>query len=67
MSKTREISIEIRLRIFISNVKSVLLYGCEIWKVTKRINHKGPAKGYEEMPRGNFQNLVTYVISNEKL
>lgn len=34
------ISRDLKLRIFVSNVKSVLLYGCETWKVTKSISTK---------------------------
>jgi hypothetical protein len=30
-----EISIATKLQIFMTNVKPVLLYGCEIWKCTK--------------------------------
>ena len=32
--KTRDISLRTKLRIFNSNVKSVLLYGCETWKAS---------------------------------
>ena len=35
--KSREITTKTKLRIFRSNVKSVLLYGCETWKVTAEI------------------------------
>lgn len=31
------ISLELKLNIFTSSVKSVLLYGCETWKVTRRL------------------------------
>jgi hypothetical protein len=35
--RAREISIETKLKIFRSNVKSVLLFACETWKSTKKI------------------------------
>lgn len=35
--KARDISTKTKLRIFRSNVKAVLLYGCETWKVTTQI------------------------------
>jgi hypothetical protein len=35
--KNRNISRKTKLRLFNSNVKSVLLYGCETWKVTNRL------------------------------
>jgi hypothetical protein len=35
--KNRNISRKTKLILFNSNVKSVLLYGCETWKVTKQI------------------------------
>jgi hypothetical protein len=35
--EARDISTAEKLRIFISNVKSVLPYRCESWRVTKRI------------------------------
>lgn len=38
--RAREISMETKLRIFQTNVKAVLLYGCETWKVTSEITHK---------------------------
>ena len=33
--KAKEISVKTKLRIFNSNVKSVLMYGCETWATTK--------------------------------
>jgi hypothetical protein len=36
----RIISRRTKLQIFNSNVKSVLLYGCETWKVTEQISHR---------------------------
>ena len=36
--KSKDISVQTKLRIFRSNVKSVLLYGCETWKDTKSIS-----------------------------
>jgi len=33
--KSKEISIKTKLHIFNSNVKSVLLYGCETWRSTE--------------------------------
>jgi DNA-binding winged helix-turn-helix (wHTH) protein len=38
--KSKEISRNTKLRIFNINVKSVLLYGCETWKITQNISHK---------------------------
>jgi hypothetical protein len=38
--KTNDISLRTELRIFTSNVKSVLLYGCEKWRVTHEICRK---------------------------
>jgi hypothetical protein len=37
---TNNISRRLKLQIFNSNVKSVLLYGCETWKVTKSVTNK---------------------------
>ena len=37
---TRDISMLTKLRIFNSNVKSVLLYGCETWRTTKTMLQK---------------------------
>jgi len=37
VGKARDKSTEAKLRIFRSNLKSFLLYGCESWKVTKRL------------------------------
>jgi hypothetical protein len=37
---SKELSIKTKLRIFNSNVKSVLLYGCETWRTTKTIQRK---------------------------
>ena len=37
---SRVIRIATKLRIFNSNVKSVLLYGSETWRITKRTQHK---------------------------
>ena len=33
----KEINLKTKLRVFNSNVKTVLLYGCEIWRKTKKI------------------------------
>ena len=33
--KTRDISLKTKLKLFNSNVKSVLLYGCETWNASK--------------------------------
>lgn len=38
--KSKKIKLKTKLRIFKSNVMSVLLYGCESWKVTKGIAKK---------------------------
>jgi hypothetical protein len=38
--KNKNISRKTKLRLFNSNVKSVLLYGCETWKVTKQITNQ---------------------------
>jgi hypothetical protein len=35
--KAKKISTKTKMKIFSSNVKSVLLYRCETWKVTKKI------------------------------
>jgi len=37
---SKEISTKTKLRIFNSNVKSTLLYGCETWRTTKTIQQK---------------------------
>ncbi|OOY36395.1 hypothetical protein BOV89_12810 [Solemya velum gill symbiont] len=37
---SKEIHTRTKLRIFNSNVKSVLLYGCETWRTTKNIQNK---------------------------
>ena len=37
---SRHISRRTKLRIFNSNVKSILLYGCETWRTTKTMQHK---------------------------
>jgi hypothetical protein len=38
--RSKEISRNTKVRIFNTNVKSVLLYGCESWKITQTISHK---------------------------
>lgn len=38
--QSRKLTRRVKLKIFGSNVKSVLLYGCETWKVTKAISHQ---------------------------
>jgi hypothetical protein len=38
--KNKNIRIKTKLKIFNSNVKAVLLYGCETWKVTSSITQK---------------------------
>jgi hypothetical protein len=38
--KAKQISIKTKIKIFSSNVKSVLLYGCETWKVRKKMFKK---------------------------
>ena len=38
--KASKISLQTKLRLFNSNVKSVLMYGCETWKTTKGIVRK---------------------------
>ena len=35
-----QLSINIKIRIFNTNVKPVLLYGCETWKTTQSLNNK---------------------------
>ncbi|GFR62101.1 LINE-1 retrotransposable element ORF2 protein [Elysia marginata] len=40
--KTRDISLKTKLRIFNSNVKSVLLYGCEAWNASTTCIKKDP-------------------------
>ena len=37
---TKEISTETKMRIFNSNVKSVLFYGCETWKTTGKVQRR---------------------------
>ena len=37
---SKRISLRLKLKIFNSNVKSVLLYACETWKVTKSLTQK---------------------------
>ena len=37
---SKRLSRRLKLKIFNSNVKSVLLYGCETWKVTKSLTHR---------------------------
>nr|KAG5689503.1 hypothetical protein BaRGS_000609 [Batillaria attramentaria] len=37
---SKVVSIKTKLRIFNSNVKSVLLYGCETWRTTKTMQQK---------------------------
>nr|KAG5697797.1 hypothetical protein BaRGS_016059 [Batillaria attramentaria] len=37
---SKVVSIRTKLRIFNSNVKSVLLYGCETWRITKTMQQK---------------------------
>ncbi len=38
--RSRAISVKTKLRIFNTNVKSVLLYACETWRVTKASNNR---------------------------
>ena len=38
--KTHNISLNTKLKIFNSNVKSILLYGSETWRTTSNINSK---------------------------
>ena len=38
--KASKISISTKIRLFNSNVKSVLLYGCETWKTTQGVINK---------------------------
>ena len=38
--QSKEISLRTKLKLFESNVKSVLLYACETWKVTAKITKK---------------------------
>ena len=38
--KSKKLSINMKIRIFKSNVLSVLLYGSECWKITKTIENK---------------------------
>jgi len=40
VSRSKEISLRTTVRIFNTNVKSVLMYGAETWRVTKRISDK---------------------------
>ena len=38
--KATKVSIKTKIRLFNSNVKSVLMYGCETWTVTKSVLKK---------------------------
>jgi hypothetical protein len=38
--RARSLSLKTKLRIFASNVMSVLLYGCETWKMSESIKHR---------------------------
>lgn len=38
--RSKQISLKLKLRLFNSNVKSILLYSCETWKATKQIERK---------------------------
>jgi hypothetical protein len=38
--KSRDISLKTKVRLFNSNVKTILLYGSETWKTTKSLLHK---------------------------
>ena len=38
--RSKEISLRTKLRIFTTNAKSVLMYGAETWRVTKKISTK---------------------------
>lgn len=38
--RSKRLSLRLKLRFFNSNVKSVLMYGCETWKVTKSLIHR---------------------------
>lgn len=38
--QSRKLTRRVKLKIFRSNVKTVLLYGCETWKVTKDVSHR---------------------------
>ena len=38
--RSKQISLKLKLRLFESNVKSILLYGCETWKTSKQIGKK---------------------------
>ena len=40
--KASKISISTKIRLFNSNIKSVLLYGCETWKTTQEVIKKTP-------------------------
>ena len=37
---SKEVSTETKMRIFNSNVKSVLFYGCETWKTTGKVQRR---------------------------
>ena len=37
---SKEITTETKMRIFNSNVKSTLFYGCETWKITGKVQRR---------------------------
>ena len=43
--KSRKISRRTKIRLYVSNVRSVLLYGAETWRTTKKIESK--VRGFE--------------------
>ena len=51
--KATKVSIKTKIRLFNSNVKSVLMYGCETWTTTKSIV-KNPSI-HQSMPGVNFK------------
>jgi hypothetical protein len=54
--RSKEISRNTKLRIFNTNIKSVLLYGCETWKITQTVSHK----------HHSFVNICLRVIINSR-
>lgn len=54
--KSKVLSVHTKLRIFKSNVKPVLLYGSETWKLTTTLSRK--LQSFTNRPETNFRNKV---------
>ena len=44
------ITLNTKMRLFNSNIKTILLYGCETWKTTKHLVNKLQLSLYQHMP-----------------